>query len=409
MSAAEQTFVIVGAGQAGGEVAVELRKQGYTGRVLLIGEEPHVPYRRPPLSKAYLAGTVGEEGLYITPAASLAKHNIEFIGGTRVTKIDRAAKTVSLSDGRSIAYDKLALTTGGQARMLNLPGANQPNVLAVRSIEDVAKLKPYVAEGRHIVIIGGGFIGLETAAVVKKLGMKVTVLEGLPRVLARVTVPEVSAFFERVHREAGVDIRTGVQIAGFEGDEKVSHVKLGNGEMLPADVVVVGIGLVAGVELAEAAGLALDNGIVVDEFAQTSDPDIVAAGDVTNHPSEFLGRRVRLESVQNAMEQGRIAARSMLGKKEPYRTVPWFWSDQYDLKLQMVGVSTGFDRVIIRGDLAQGRAFVAFYLKDGKLIAVDTVNRPQEFMLAKKLVAAHAVLDPDKLADDSIPLKEIAA
>lgn len=409
MSAAEQTFVIVGAGQAGGEVAVELRKQGFTGRVLLIGEEPHVPYRRPPLSKAYLAGTVGEEGLYITPAASLAKHNIEFLGSTRVTQIDRVAKTVTLSDGRSIAYDKLALTTGGQARMLNLPGADKPNVLAVRSIEDVAKLKPYVAEGRHIVIIGGGFIGLETAAVVKKLGMKVTVLEGLPRVLARVTVPEVSAFFERVHREAGVEIRTGVQIAGFEGDEKVSHVKLGNGEMLPADVVVVGIGLVAGVELAEAAGLALDNGIVVDEYAQTSDPDIVAAGDVTNHPSEFLGRRVRLESVQNAMEQGRIAARSMLGKKEPYRTVPWFWSDQYDLKLQMVGMSTGFDRVIIRGDLASGRAFVAFYLKDGKLIAVDTVNRPQEFMLAKKLVAAHAVLDPDKLADDSIPLKEIAA
>lgn len=406
---AEQTFIVVGAGQAGGEVSVELRKQGFTGRVVLIGEEPHVPYRRPPLSKAYLAGSVAEEGLYITPAASLAKHNIEFISGTRVTRIDRAAKSVTLSDGRSLAYDKLALTTGGQARMLNLPGADKPNVLAVRSIADVARLKPFCVEGKRIVIIGGGFIGLETAAVVKKMGMTVTVLEGLPRVLARVTVPEVSAFFERVHREAGVAIRTGVQISGFEGEAAVTHVVLGSGEKLAADVVVVGIGLVAGVELAEAAGLALDNGILVDEFAQTSDPDIVAAGDVTNHPSEFLGRRVRLESVQNAMEQARIAARSMLGKQEPYRTVPWFWSDQYDLKLQMVGISTGFDRVIFRGDLAGGRAFVAFYLKDGKLIAVDTVNRPQEFMLSKKLVAAQAVLDPAKLADDSIPLKDLAA
>jgi len=408
MSTPEQTFVIVGAGQAGGEVAVELRKTGFTGRVLLIGEEAHVPYRRPPLSKAYLAGQVTEEGLYITQEATLAKHNIEFVGNTRVTKIDRAAKTVTLADGRTLHYDKLALTTGGQARMLNLPGADKANVLAVRTIGDVQKLKPYCEPGKSIVIIGGGFIGLETAAVVKKLGMKVTVLEGLPRVLARVTVPEVSAFFERVHREAGVDIRTGAQLVGFEGDPLVTHVVLGNGEKLPADVVVVGIGLIAGTELAEAAGLELDNGIVVDEYAHTSDPDIVAAGDCTNHPSQFLGRRVRLESVQNAMEQARTAARSMAGKREPYHTVPWFWSDQYDLKLQMVGMSGGFDQFIVRGDL-NSRSFAAFYLKGGKLIAADAVNRPQDFMFAKKLVAAGAQIDPLRLADEAVPLKELAA
>lgn len=399
--------VIIGAGQAGGEVAGELRKQGYTGTITLIGEEEQIPYKRPPLSKGFLAGSVTEDALYVSPKAKLDTLNIEFLGGTRVTQIDRSRKVVVLADGSERAYDRLALTTGGRARLLSLTGADKPNVLPLRSIADVKKLQPLCVVGKRAVVIGGGFIGLETAAVMLKMGLQVTVLEGLPRVLARVTAPEVSAFFERMHREAGVDLRTGVQISHFEGDAEVREVVLTDGSRIAADFIIVGIGVVANTELAAEAGLVIDNGIVVDEFARTSDPDIVAAGDCTNHPSHFAGRRIRLESVQNAMEQGRIAARSILDKGEAYQNVPWFWSDQYDLKLQMVGLSTGYDQLVLRGDPATQRSFAAFYLKAGKLIAADTVTRPGEFMLAKKWVADGAALDPAQLADEGVPLKSL--
>jgi 3-phenylpropionate/trans-cinnamate dioxygenase ferredoxin reductase subunit len=407
-SSAGQTVVVVGAGQAGGEVGIELRKLGFAGRVVIVGEEPYIPYRRPPLSKAYLAGTATEESLYLMQRPNLDKANIEFIGDTRVAHIERAGKRLQFADGRTLAYDKLALATGGRARRLMLPGADKPNVVGLRTIADVQKIRPFCAAGKRMAIVGGGFIGLEVAAVACKLGLKVTVLEGLPRVLARVTVPEVSSFFERVHREAGVDLRTSVKIDGFEGSPQVTHVLLGDGTRLETDIVVVGIGIIPNVELAQDAGLAIDNGIVVDEQTRTADPDVVAAGDCTNHPNEFLGRRVRLESVQNAMEQGRAAAHTILGKSEPYRMVPWFWSDQYDLKLQMVGISTGFDQVVFRGDPKTQRSFAAFYLGDGRLMAADTVSRPQDFMLAKKLVAARAKLDPAQLADESVPLKSLA-
>ncbi|ROH93478.1 pyridine nucleotide-disulfide oxidoreductase [Stagnimonas aquatica] len=406
-STPESVFVIVGAGQAGGEVSGELRKQGYTGRVLLIGEEEQIPYKRPPLSKGFLAGSVTEESLYVSPRAKLEQLNIEFLGATRVSRIDRARRVVVLADGREQRYDKLALTTGGRARLLSLTGADKPNVLPLRSIADVKKLQPLCVAGKRAVVIGGGFIGLETAAVMLKLGLHVTVLEGLPRVLARVTAPEVSSFFERMHREAGVDLRTGVQISHLEGEAQVETVVLTDGSRIAADFIIVGIGVVPNTELAAEAGLELDNGIVVDQHARTSDPDIVAAGDCSNHPSNFAGRRIRLESVQNAMEQGRIAARSMLGKDEAYQNVPWFWSDQYDLKLQMVGLSQGYDQLVLRGDPATQRNFAAFYLKAGKLIAADTVSRPGEFMLAKKWVAEGAVLPPAALADDSQPLKNL--
>ncbi|MDP3859101.1 MAG: FAD-dependent oxidoreductase [Stagnimonas sp.] len=399
--------VIVGAGQAGGEVAGELRKQGYTGAITLVGEEEQIPYKRPPLSKGFLAGSVTEEQLYVSPRAKLEQLGIEFIGNARVEKIDRSRKLVVLADGRELPYDKLALTTGGRARMLTLAGADKPNVLPLRSIADVKKLQPLCVAGQRAVVIGGGFIGLETAAVMLKLGLHVTVLEGLPRVLARVTAPEVSAFFERMHREAGVDLRTGVQISHLEGEAEVSAVVLADGSRIAADFIIVGIGVVTNTELASEAGLTVDNGIVVDEYARSSDPDIVAAGDCSNHPSQFAGRRIRLESVQNAMEQGRIAARTILGKGEAYQNVPWFWSDQYDLKLQMVGLSTGYDQLVLRGDPATQRNFAAFYLQAGKLIAADTVSRPAEFMLAKKWVAEGAVLDPAQLADESIALKTL--
>jgi len=405
--ASTQTFVIIGGGQAGGEVAGELRKQSFTGRVVIISEEAQIPYKRPPLSKGFLAGTVTEESLFVSQPANMEKLNIEFIGNARVERIDRAAHQVHLADGRTLAYDKLALTTGGRARLLSQPGGDRPNVLPLRSIADVKKIQPYCVAGQRVVIVGAGFIGLETAAVLVKLGLHVTVLEGLPRVLARVTAPEVSSFFERVHREAGVDLRTGAQVEALEGDERVTHVRLADGSRIAADFLIVGIGVIANTELAAAAGLAVDNGIVVDEFACTSDPDIVAAGDCTNHPSQFAGRRIRLESVQNAMEQGRIAARSLMGKREAYQNVPWFWSDQYDLKLQMVGLSQGYDQLVLRGDPATQRNFAAFYLREGRMIAADAISRPAEFMLAKKWVADGAVLPPAALADESQPLKSL--
>ncbi|VXD04408.1 Putidaredoxin reductase CamA [Pseudomonas sp. 9AZ] len=405
----EAGIVILGAGQAGGEVASELRKLGYTGRVTMIGDEPHLPYRRPPLSKAYFAGTVSAEELYVIPATSLVKAGIEFIGGVRVTHIDREHKQVSLDDGRSIAYHKLVIATGGRARPLTLEGANRPNVFLLRTIDDIERIRALAKPGARMVIIGGGFIGLETAAVALKLGLQVTVLEGLPRVLARVTIPEVSTFFERAHRDAGVDLRTGAQVAALEGDELVTHVHLTDGSRIEADIVVAGIGLIANTELAESAGLVVDNGVLVDEYACTSDPDIVAAGDCTNHPSEYLGRRIRLESVPNAIEQGKVAANSLMGNKIPYRSVPWFWSDQYDLKLQVVGICSGFDEFVVRGNLNEPscRSFAVFYFKDGHLLSVDAVNRPQEFMLSKKLVAERARLNPAALADDSVPFKTL--
>jgi len=406
MSTSTDPIVIVGAGQAGAETAIELRKLGHPGRVLILGDEPQVPYKRPPLSKAYLAGTVAEESLYVMQRPQLEKVGIEMRTGVRVERIERATKTLQLSDGSTQAYSRLALATGGRARMLTLPGADKPNVYPLRSIADVQAIRAHCQPGRRVVIIGGGFIGLEVAAVAVKLGLQVTVLESLPRVLARVTVPEVSAFYEQAHREAGVDLRTGVQISAFEGGEAVTHVLLGDGTRIATDFIVVGIGLIANVELAQAAGLAVDNGIVVDDCTRTSDPDIVAAGDCSNHPNLHYGRRLRLESVQNAMEQGRAAAHALAGQPKPYDMVPWFWSDQYDLKLQMVGLSAGFDQFVRRGDPAK-RAFAIFYLGDGKLIAADAISRPQDFMFAKRLVAMRAQVNPAQLADESIPLKSL--
>lgn len=402
-------IVILGAGQAAGEVASELRKLGYAGRVTMIGEEPHVPYRRPPLSKAYFAGTVSAEELYVVPAASLEKASIEFVGGVRATHIDRELKKVQLDNGSQIDYHKLVIATGGRARPLPLEGADRPNVFLLRTIDDIERIRERAKPGARMVIIGGGFIGLETAAVAIKLGLQVTVLEGLARVLARVTIPEVSAFFERAHRAAGVNVRTNAQVASLEGDEQITHVHLTDGTRIEADLVVVGIGLIANTELAESAGLVVDNGVLVDEYAFTSDPEIVAAGDCTNHPSEYLGRYIRLESVPNAMEQGKVAANSLVGNKIPYHSVPWFWSDQYDLKLQMVGISAGFDEFVVRGNLEDmsARSFAVFYFREGHLIAVDAINRAQEFMLSKKLVASRARLNLATLADDSIPFKTL--
>jgi len=405
-AAATPVTVIVGAGQAGCELAITLRQLGYAGRIVMIGDEPYLPYRRPPLSKTFLAGEATLESLYIKQAAVYEKSTIECMTGVSVDSIDREARSVFLSDGTTLSYDWLALTTGGRPRLLPMAGADKPNVHYVRTIKDILEVKNGFEAGRRLVIVGGGYIGLEAAAVGIKKGLHVTVLEALPRVLARVTAPEVSAFYERVHREHGVDLRTGVHLAALEGDVRVDTVVLTDGTRIPADMVIVGIGLVPNVELAVTAGLEVENGIVVDGLTRTSDPQILAAGDCTNHENAFLGRRVRLESVPNAMEQARVSAGTICGKTEPYRSVPWFWSDQYDLKLQMVGLSQGYDRLVIRGDMAKN-SFMAFYLQGDIILSADSVNRQQEFGVVKRLVAEKIPVNAEALADEAVPIKSL--
>jgi len=399
--------VIVGAGQAGGDLAVFLRQQGYEGRITLVGSENHVPYRRPPLSKAFLSGDIDVEGLHLRSPAAYAKSAIELRLRVTVTAIDRAGHELLLSDGSRLPYDKLALTLGGRARTLPLPGADLPNVHYVRTIDDIERLKARFKPQARLVIIGGGYIGLEAASVGIKKGLKVTVLEALPRVLARVTAPEISAFYERVHRSRGVDLRTGAGVRGLVGTSQVDAVVLNDGTHIETDLVIVGIGLIPNTELACAAGLeAGSDGIFVDQYAQTSDPDIVAAGDCTYHQNAFLGRRLRLESVPNATEQARVAAATLLGKQQPHSAAPWFWSDQYDLKLQMAGLSQGFDQLVVRGDIG-GESFIAFYLQAGVVIAADAVNRPQDFVLARKLVTDRVLAQASALKDESCPLKTL--
>lgn len=399
--------IIIGASHAAAQLSISLRQQGWQGEIIVVGDEAHLPYHRPPLSKAFLAGEKSIEDILIRPDAAYQKAGVEFQLGSRVTHIDRSAKVLSLHSGAELHYDKLALTTGSKVRRIPLPGVEKEGVNYLRTAADVHKIRAFVGAGKHAVIIGGGYIGLETAAVLRKLGMQVTVLEALPRVLQRVTAPEVSAFYARVHGEEGVDIVTDAVVDALEGDARVTGVRCKDGTHYPADLVVIGVGILPEVELAEAAGLEVDNGIVVDEYARTSDPEIVAAGDCTNHFNPLYGRRIRLESVQNATDQAKVAAATLCGKLAPYNALPWFWSDQYDLKLQIAGLSQGFDQVVIRGDSTSGRSFAAFYLQQGKLLAVDAINRPQEFMLSKRLLTSGTTVDAALLADSAFDLKTL--
>jgi 3-phenylpropionate/trans-cinnamate dioxygenase ferredoxin reductase subunit len=399
---ATEHAVIVGASHAAAQLATSLRQGGWSDRISIVGEEPIPPYHRPPLSKAYLAGEKHSDELLIRPAAFYQKNEVDLVLGNRVTGLDRSNRQIVLHDGGTIPYTRLALTTGARVRKLeSLPGHGLDGVFYLRDLGDVDQVRGYVGAGKSAVIIGGGYIGLETAASMRKLGMEVTVLEALPRVLQRVTAPEVSAFYSRVHGEEGVKIVTEASVEALEGDEKVQQVRLGDGSTLAADLVVIGVGVMPATELAEQAGLDVDNGIVVDEFARTSDPDIVAAGDCTSHYNPIYDRRLRLESVQNATDQAKVAANTICGKLEPYNALPWFWSDQYDLKLQIAGLSQGYDRVVLRGSPESGRSFAAFYFEGERLLAVDAVNRPREFMLARKALAAGNSANPELLADDN--------
>ncbi len=398
--------VIVGASHAAAQLVTGLRQGGWEGDISILGDEAIPPYHRPPLSKDYLAGAKHSDELLIRPATFYEKSEVDLLLGTRVTAIDREAKQLTLHDGGTSPYTKLALTTGARVRQLELPGHEQDGVFYLRDLNDVDRIRGYVGRGKSAVIVGGGYIGLETAASMRKLGMEVTVLEALPRVLQRVTAPEVSAFYSRVHAEEGVNIITDAAVEAIEGNGSVTGVRLADGQSFNADLVVIGVGVLPATELAEAAGLEVDNGIVVDEFARTSDPHIVAAGDCTNHYNPIYERRLRLESVQNATDQAKTAANTLCGKLEPYRALPWFWSDQYDLKLQIAGLSQGFDRVVMRGSTDSGRSFAAFYFSGDRLLAVDAVNRPKEFMAVRRALTQGQSADPDKLADESTDIQQ---
>ena len=400
-----EVVVIIGAGHAGGTAAATLRQEGFEGRIVLLGDEPYPPYERPPLSKAVLSGAMPLEKTFLRKPTFYEDKAIELRTGAGVEAIDRAARSVRLFSGESLAYDKLILATGSRLRRLKVPGADLPGVYYLRGIDDSLAIKAQLKAGANIVIIGGGYIGLEVAASAAKAGAKVTLIEAMDRVMTRVTSETVSRFFQDEHRRHGVELKLNTGVTALEGEGKVERVVAGDGSVLPADMVVVGIGILAADELAVAAGLTCDNGIVVDEFTQTSDPAIWAIGDVTNHPNALLGGRFRLESVQNAISQGQTTAKAILGRATAYAEVPWFWSDQYDLKLQTAGIRHPSDQEVVRGDPAN-RKFSVCYLRGGTLAAIDTIANLKDFMPAKKLIAEKRPVDPERLANPDIPLAE---
>ena len=377
--------VIVGASHAGAQLAASLRQEGWAGDIVLIGDESALPYQRPPLSKAYLAGKSTLEELAIRGSEFYDKQRVQILDAT-VGSVNRQASRVVLTSGETVAYDKLVLCTGARPRLLEVPGGELGGIFYLRSAADVERIREVSVPGRRAVIVGGGYVGLETAASLRTLGLDVTVLEATERVLERVTAPEVSQFFTRIHTEEGVDVRTGALVSAFTGDGSVSGVVLVDGETVPADLVIIGIGVEPNTELARAAGLEVDNGIVVDDHARTSAPDILAAGDCVSHEMARYGRRIRLESVPSAGEQAKVAAATICGKAKTIAALPWFWSDQYDLKLQIAGLNHGYDEVVLSGDPARDRDFTCYYFRAGELIAADCINRPRDFMTSKRAI-----------------------
>ena len=396
-------MVIIGCGQAGGQAAASLRQEKYEGPITMIGQEPYIPYQRPPLSKQYLSGEQEKEKLSLRQESFYSEKEINLKLETSVLSLDPHKKELQLENDETVTYDKLLVATGGRPRKLEVDGHTLKGIHYLRNIDDVDAIKTQMSTSQNLVIVGGGYIGLEVASVAIKRGLTVSVLEMESRILERVTTEEMSAFYHQLHTDEGVNILTSTQAKAFKGSETVESVVCGDHE-IPADLVIVGIGILPNTEMAEAAGLKTNNGLVVDEHCRTSNEHIFAAGDCTNHPNPILNRRLRLESVPNAMEQGRVAASNMLGGSKSYASMPWFWSDQYEHKLQMVGFSKDSDQSVVRGDM-ESKSFTVFYLKDGSIIAADSVNNPKEFMASKQLVGKKASIEA--LADTSIELKTL--
>lgn len=391
-------LVIVGGGQAAAQAVTTLRQQRFLGPITLLGEEPYAPYQRPPLSKKYLAGELPRERLALKPASFYAEHGVTLELGRRAEELELSRRRVLLNDGRTLEYDRLLLATGSRVRKIAAPGSELAGVQYLRTIADADAITTSLAPHARVLLVGAGYIGLEVAAVATQRGFKVTVLEAADRAMARVVCREVSQFYHGIHTAAGVELHYGATVRAFHGEHRVAAVETADGRRFPCDIAIVGIGIVPNVELAQAAGLACDNGIVVDEHARTADPRVVAAGDCTNQPLPLLSRRVRLESVSNAIHQAKVAAGTLSGTPAAQTELPWFWSDQYDVKLQIAGLSQGYDDVVVRGDPAS-RSFAAYYLARGRLIAVDAINSPREFLQGKKLVSAGFTVEADVLRD----------
>ena len=399
----------MGASHAGAQVVANLRQRGWGGEIHLIGEEPWLPYHRPPLSKTFLAQAQSPNDILIRPEASYAKADIGTQLSSRVTRIDTDTRRIHLEDGSALDFDALVLATGARARALPIPGSDLAGVHLLRNADDVLAIRRRVASGRNAVIIGGGYIGLETAASLRQAGMDVTILEAQSRVLQRVTSAEISAFYQRVHNEEGVRILPDARITEIQGDGAVEAVCLDRQSPLPADLVIVGVGVTPETSLAEAAGLEVDDGIVVNEFGETSVAGIYAVGDCTRHYNPIYRRWLRLECIQNATDQAKTVAAALTGNPSPYSALPWFWSDQYDMKLQIAGLSHGADNIVLRGDATRGRSFSAFYFKGERLLACDAVNRPMDFGLSKKIIGQGLPVSPEAVADEKLDLRSLVA
>lgn len=402
----QENIVIAGAGHGAGQVVATLKQNKFAGKIVLVGDEPYLPYQRPPLSKKFLSGELPAERLAFKPPGFYDDPQIELRLNTRIESIDRDAGYVQTTDGDVIQYDKLILALGTRVRRLPVKGEDLAGIHYLRTIEDVDAIRSGMEARGKLVIIGAGYIGLEVAAVCRQLGIDVTVVEMADRVMSRVVSEQVSLFYQNEHTAQGVKLMLSTGLAAFAGTKSVTSVTLANGESIPADFVVAGIGVVPNTELAASAGLEVNDGIVVNDQCVTSDDNIYAIGDCTSHPNAIYGRRLRLESVHNALEQAKTAANNLCGLETHYSQVPWFWSDQYDLKLQIAGLSQGYDQAVIRGE-PNNRSFSCLYLKAGRLIAVDAINSPRDFVQSKPLIAAQSIFDPQQLADAQIALKDM--
>ncbi|NOR62858.1 MAG: pyridine nucleotide-disulfide oxidoreductase [Rhodobacteraceae bacterium] len=398
-------FVIIGAGQAGATLVETLRKRGFDGEITMIGEEPVPPYQRPPLSKGYLLGDMDLERLFLRPAAWYADHNVTLHTSVRASKIDPKAQMVMLNNGKTLRYDKLALATGAEPHRLPARiGGELAGVYSVRSLADVDAMKSEFTPGRRVLVIGGGYIGLEAAAVAAKLGLKATLVEMADRILQRVAARETSDYFRQLHGGHGVELVEGVGVDALLGEGQITGARLTDGRELAVDFAIVGVGVAPRTALAEAAGLEIENGIKTDAMARTSDSHIYAAGDCASTP--VSGAQVRIESVGNAIDQAQIAAANMMGEAEAYTPKPWFWSDQFDVKLQIAGLNTGYDSVVVRGE---GASVSHWYYKGNTLLAVDAMNDPRAYMVGKRLIEAGKSPAAEMVADTSVDLKAIMA
>ena len=401
-----KNLVIVGGGQSAAQCVLTLKRNDFKNKITLISEEKHIPYQRPPLSKEYLSDEVALERVYMKSKEFYDQNNVEIISSTKVIAIDRSKKSLTLSNTENLQYENLVLATGSRVRKLEVEGSHLSNINYLRTIEEADQLKKYFKLGKKLVVIGAGYIGLEVAAAAIKKGLGVTVIEMADRVMNRTVDPIISKYFDSLHRSKGAEIILNAALERFEGRKQVEKVICSNGKILEADGVVVGVGIMPNQEIAKSAGLTCNNGILVDEYGRTEDPFIFACGDCTNHPNPSLNKNLRLESVHNALEQAKTVAFSLIGKPKKYDQVPWFWSDQYEEKLQIVGLSEDYDEIVTRGSMTE-RNFMLFYLKKGELIAINSVNNPKEFLISKKLVANKLKISSDVLCDQSTDLKNL--